>query len=249
MSRWLWLGVVLAACGSRGDKGDEAAGTALLRREIEATAGLFGRVEYNPSLPEVVDGRIRELVRLRYFGRYPAGEAEAKKMAFVLAPGVWGAVLGDAAGRAAFEARMRAYWENPPVVEMDGGVGVDLGVCPGPIEKTSKGSYVVDRSEVMDRGELRPAELVKRLEGLRGRHPGAKFYRVEMACEMGRRSPIRMRYEYWPGPDELRVSFLDGRNYVSPNPVGKDLRRLETGAAAVRTEDLDQMEEGRPGRR
>jgi hypothetical protein len=245
MWKWVWVVVLLEACGPRGEKENAEKGVPLIRREVEATAGLFGRVEYNPPLGESMDQKIRELVQQRYFGRYPAGEAEAKQMAFVLAPRIWGTMLDGAAGRAAFAEKMRAYWENPRVEEVGGGVGADLGVCPGPIEKSSKGIYTVDRSEAMEGGELRAGELVKRLEGLRARYPGAKYYWVKVACEMARRAPIRMRYEYWPGPDELRVSFLDGRNYVSPEPVGKDLRRLERGEAPVRTADLEPVEEGR----
>ena len=238
--------LVLGSCSRPAPPpGGEAQAVAAVCDRILKIPALFGRVEYNPADPALIEPHVREGIRLRFFGRFATGEADERRQAETLAGNVWGRVLATPEGRAAFEQRVRAYWENPPVTAAEGGVAVDLGVCPGPVEQTSKGTYTIGRSEFLDRGELRADELVRRLERLRAQAPRARFYRVEASGEMSRRSPVRLRYEYWPERDELVVSFLDGRVFVSPAPVGRDLTRLADGRAPVRTEDLDPLESGR----
>ncbi len=225
--------------------GGDAQAVAAVCEWILTIPGLCGRAAYNPTDPALIEPHVRQGIRLRFFGRFAAGEADVRRQADTLAGNVWNRVLATPEGRAAFERRVRAYWDHPPVVEMEGGVAVDLGVCPGPVERTSRGGYTIGKSEFLDRDELRADELVRRLEGLRAQAPRARFYRVEASGEMARRSPVRLRYEYWPERDELVVSFLDGRVFVSPEPVGRDLRRLADGRAPVRTADMDPIESGR----
>lgn len=243
------MAVLCAAvsCGRRGapvapqDALSHDAALAAIRNEVLAKPVLFNRAAYNPTdnalVNELIDRAIRDAVAKRYFDKWPASEDHAKSYAFTIAPSAWSAVLRSDQGRAAIESRIQENWASPPTRPVDDGVVADMGVCPGAIKQLSGGAWTIPVCEYNDDGELHPRELVRALEALRAKFPEARFHQVDVELNVHYRTPARLSYRYVAERDELVLSDRDN-TYSSPEPIGKDLQRLATGAAAVRKKDL-----------
>jgi len=217
----------------------EEEGVVRVREAVLRTPVLFGRLEYNPDLPATMDREIRDLVRLRYSGRYPADGRAADQMVRNIGPAVWRRLLSTPEGRSAVEAKVRAYWENPRVAEIgDGGVRMDLGVCPGEIVQSSRGGFVIEKHECVVDWELKPAEFVRRVEAMQRRFPRAEYYLVDVELETARRTPVRMFYSYLPKEDMVEVSHRDRGPYLTKERIG-GLERVLSGEVSIKTRDME----------
>jgi len=217
----------------------EEEGVERVREAVLRTPVLFHRLEYNPDLPAKMDREIRDLVRVRYGGRYPADGRAADQMVRNIGPAVWRRILETPEGRSAVEAKMRAYWENPKVAEIgDGGIRMDLGVCPGEIVHSIRGGYVIEKHECAVDWELKPAEFVRRVEAMQRSHPRADYYLVDVELETARRTPVRMFYSYMPKEDMVEVSYRDRGPYVTKERIG-GLQRVLSGEVSIKTREME----------
>ncbi|MBM3735024.1 MAG: hypothetical protein FJW39_04490 [Acidobacteria bacterium] len=213
---------------------------AALRRAVLEQPALFGRADYNPPSIPNLDEAIEKAIKDRNFGKTPASAAEAERFGAMIAPRIWGVYLDTPEGKAAFEARVRDHWENAPVrIDELNGVMTDLGVCPGPLRRNSKGALEMDECEFHEAGGFSARELVRRLESLRTKHPGAKAYTVSVTFR-SYRLPLRVHYRYDAREDRLYVQ-TEGVpvTYRSPSPLGGQLSKLVTGEEPARTKDME----------
>jgi hypothetical protein len=226
----------------------DAAAFAELRTFVLREAPAWsGRADYNPDDPALVDPVLRKVVDQRNFGRVPPTTAERQRLATAIANSVWAGQLSRPEWRAAVEEKVRAYWAAPRVTTTsDGGLVMDLGICPGPITQWSSGRYGITTSEYADRGQLRRDVVADRLLALVERQRGAAWFEVQVQVPAGHRSPERYRYRYDPGKDVLYVLLAsqEGTVWVSPAPLGGDLGSLKT-TSPTRTEELRGLRRGR----
>ncbi len=230
-----WL--ALCACGPRKPALPKAEALPELRKQLLETPAVFGRAIYNPpSIPDL-DAQIEKAIETRNFGRMPSDAADAKRLAFIIAPNIWSHYLETPEGRAAVEARIREHWDNPPVKTDElNGVVVDLGLCPGTLTKNSKGSLELRDCSAAEQGELAAAELARRLQDLTSRFPKAKAYNLSVTFT-NYRTPKVVRYRWEPASDLLFVT-IEGTTFRSRKRIG-GFEKLLSGESPSRTQQME----------
>lgn len=229
--------LALCACGPRKPSLPKAEALPELRKHVLETPAVFGRATYNPPTIPDLDAHIVKAIEQRNFGRMPADAAEAKRLAFVIAPGIWGHYLDTPEGRAAVEARIREHWDNPPVkTEELNGVVVDLGLCPGTLARGSKGGIELRDCPHFEHGELTAAELARRLQDLTSRFPNAKAYNIAVTFT-SYRSPRTVHYRWEPSSDLLSV-VTEGTTFRSKQRIG-GFDKLRSGESPSRTQHME----------
>jgi hypothetical protein len=214
---------------------------------IREPAAWSGRWEYNPTDPALLDPLIRKVVDQRNFGRLPATSDERKRLAFALSNSVWAGQLARPEWRAVVEAKVAEYWGHPPIVASpDGGLVLDLGLCPGPITDWGRGRFGIADSEYADRGQLARGVVATRLAQLVATKRDARWFELQVQVPAGYRTPERYRYRYDPVQDVLFVLLAsqEGTVWVSPTPIGGDLTSLAT-TSPTRTDELRPLRRGR----
>jgi hypothetical protein len=210
-------------------------------------AAWSGRAEYNPTDPALLDPVLRKVVDQRNFGKVPATHAERERLAYAISNSVWAGQLARPEWRAAVQAKVEAWWAAPlQTTSPDGGVTLDLGLCPGPITAWSGGKYGITTSEHVDRSQLRREVVAERLAGLAAAHPTAPWLELRVQVPVGHRSPETYRYRYDPLADVLYVLLAsqEGTVWVSPEPLHGDLGSLAT-THPTRTDELKPLRRGR----
>lgn len=229
--------LALCACGPRKPALPKAEALPELRKHVLETPAVFGRANYNPpSIPDL-DAHIEKAIETRNFGRMPSDAADAKRLAFVIAPNIWSHYLDTPEGRAAVEARIREHWENPPVkTEELNGVVVDLGLCPGALTRNSKGSFELRDCPAFEHGELTATELARRLQDLTARFPNAKAYNFSVTFT-NYRTPKVLHYRWDPSSDLLYVTN-DGVTHRSRKRIG-GFDKLASGESPSRMQQME----------
>jgi len=209
MTRSMTIAACLAlfACGPRKPELSKAEALPKLRKYILETPAVFGRVIYNPPTIPDLDTQIENEIEKRNFGRMPHNDANAKHLATSMAATIWGRYLDTPDGRAEVESRIRSHWDNPDVsTEKLNGVVADLGLCPGSLQRGARGSLELRNCEFFDHGELKTAELVRRLQNLTAQYPNAKAYNLSVTFTEYR-SPKAVHYRWEPSSDRLYVTI------------------------------------------
>jgi len=227
----------LCACGPRKPSLTKSEALPELRKYVLETPAIFGRANYNPpSIPDL-DAQIETAIEKRNFGRMPADAAEAKRLAFVIAPNIWSHYIDTPEGRAAVEARIRENWDNPPVrTEELNGVVVDLGLCPGALTKNSKGSFELRDCPAFEHGELTAAEIARRLQDLTTRYPNANAYNFSVTFT-NYRTPKVLHYRWEPSSDLLYVTN-QGVTFRSKKRIG-GFDKLLSGESPSRMQHME----------
>lgn len=224
-----------------------------IREFIYSQPAIFERVQYNPQPSESIDGLIdktvSECISLRNFGKWPEDESSLKSFAGNIVGSVWRKVLQDETGKDAIESKLSQYWNSPTAKEDPNyhSVEIDLGVVPGKIEEDSKGVYTIRESEFVERLELKPSELVRRLKQLLTDYPNCKRYRIIVVTTPSYREHHPITYEYDRDSDKLtlhkRPTF-----FRSPEPIG-GLDRLVSGEAPSHSSQLSVLKSAPVGSR
>lgn len=231
--------LAFCACGPRKPGLPKEQALPELRKYILETPAVFGRVIYNPQTVPDLDANIEKAIEQRNFGRMPADAAEAKRLAFSFAPGIWGKYLDTPEGRAAIEARIREHWENPTIrIDELNGVVTDLGLCPGTLTRNSKGSFELRDCPAFEHGELTAAEIARRLQDFRARYPNAKAYNFSVTFT-NYRLPKEVHYRWEPVSDLLFVT-IEGTTYRSKTRIG-GFDNLLSGESPSRTQHMQVM--------
>lgn len=226
---------------------DPAAFADLRELVLQESPAWSGRPDYNPTDPALVDPVLQKVVDQRNFGKVPATHAERARLAKAIANSVFAGALSRPEWRAAVEARHAAYWAAPAVTTSpEGGLTMDLGLCPGPITEWSSGRYGVTESVFADRGQLRRDVVAERLGALIAQNRSAPWFELRVQVPVGHRSPESYRYRYDPVRDVLFVMLAsqEGTVWVSPTPLGGDVASLAT-TQPTRTEELKGLRRGR----
>ncbi|MBT3220541.1 MAG: hypothetical protein HN348_15755 [Proteobacteria bacterium] len=142
--------------------------------------------------------------------------------------------------RATLERHIRAYYDNPTLVEVNKDVvTVDLGYLPGPLTERARGDLYLDAAALVENREWKGTEVATKLQALRSQHPQAKEIRLKIRVPETAGSTVAMTYAYHAGHDVLTVE-----GFASPNKIwytektGGDLSPWVGGEKSLHTHDL-----------
>jgi hypothetical protein len=203
-----------------------------------------GRAAYNVVEPAFVDPILQRVIdrKRSLAGQMPSDLAAIKRIVRTAGTAYRSRLLSSEEGRAAVEARVQAYFADPPV-EREGPLArCDHGRLPGPLSKVTRAGWGIARSDHEEEGELRPTTLAWALRRLHDLEPSANAW--EIAVEVPFHSRVdRMRYRYersrdrvvvFPGAKKTGVAYLSDR-------LHQDFASLTDGRVGGHTNQMDRV--------